>query len=222
MSLVALAINIKQVQNGAGRHEYYLKPHEIVEELKWHAFSQIQLYICTALIKTSVCLFLVRLVNKKVLVRLLYFLMFAVVSVNLAVLIVLVTQCRPFEKVWNRKLKGSCWSVDVLKDVGWVAGGDLPPLSPPDFYYLHHPDHAAGFAVATDLVCSLLPALFLRKVQINRRTKILICGLMATGLMYDPCCPPILRVLIATEQRDCFLHRQNGFASRAWSNRHYL
>jgi len=123
--VVAVAINCEQVRNGAGRHEYYLQRPEIIEELKWHAFSQIQLYICTALIKTSVCLFLVRIVNKKYLIRLLYALSAALIIVNLAVVIALVTQCRPFNKVWDVRIKGQCWKVDVLKTFGWIAGGKL-------------------------------------------------------------------------------------------------
>ena len=122
ISVVALAINSEQVKNGAGRHEYYLQRPEIIEELKWHTFSQIQLYICTALIKTSVCLFLIRIVNKKHLVRLLSILSAALIIVNLAVVIALVTQCRPLHKVWDVRVKGQCWKVEVLKVFGWIAG----------------------------------------------------------------------------------------------------
>lgn len=123
--MVAVVINGEQVKNGAGRHEYYLQRPEIIEELKWHAFSQIQLYMCTALIKTSVCLFLIRIVNKKYLVRFLYTLSATLIMVNLAVVIVLVTQCRPLEKVWDVRVNGQCWKIDVLKTVGWIAGGKL-------------------------------------------------------------------------------------------------
>lgn len=123
--MCALVVNCEQVRNGAGRHEYYLTRPQIVQELKWHTFSQIQLYICTALIKTSVWLFLVRIVNKKYLIRLLYTLIAALVSVNLAVVIVLVTQCRPLDKVWDVRIKGHCWGIIVLKTVCWIAGGKL-------------------------------------------------------------------------------------------------
>ena len=120
--MVAVVINGEQSKYGAGRHEYYLQPSEIIKELKWHALSQIQLYICTALIKTSFCLFLIRIVNKKYLVRFLYILCAALLMINLAVVIALVIQCRPLEKVWNVRVHGQCWSVDVLKIFGWIAG----------------------------------------------------------------------------------------------------
>ena len=127
ISVVAVVINGEQIKYGAGRHEYYLQRPEIIQELKWHAFSQIQLYICTALIKTSVCLFLIRIVNKRYLVRLLSALSAALIIVNLAVVIALVTQCRPLDKVWDVRIKGQCWKVDVLKAFGWIAGGKLDP-----------------------------------------------------------------------------------------------
>ena len=179
--MFALAVNCEQVKNGAGRHEYYLSRPQIVQELKWHAFSQIQLYICTALIKTSVCLFLVRIVNKKYLIRLLYSLIAALVSVNLAVVIVLVTQCRPLDKVWDRHIKGQCWDVSVLKTVGWIAGGKLAPLH--TCTAKKRTESPLAFAVVTDFICSLLPSLFLRKVQISTRTKVALCALMGLGLM---------------------------------------
>lgn len=177
--MFALAVNCEQVRNGAGRHEYYLSRPQIFQELKWHAFSQIQLYICTALIKTSVCLFLVRMVNKKYLIRLLYSLIAALVSVNLAVVIVLVTQCRPLNKVWDRRINGQCWDVSVLKTVGWIAGGKLVCLHTTK----KRTESSLAFAVVTDFICSLLPSLFLRKVQISTRTKVALCALMGLGLM---------------------------------------
>ena len=121
-------VNGEQVKYGAGRHEYYLQRPEIIQELKWHALSQIQLYICTALIKTSVCIFLIRIVNKKYLIRLLHVLIAVIVMANIAVVIILLTQCRPLEKVWNVRVHGQCWRVEVLKKAGWVAGGLLPVL----------------------------------------------------------------------------------------------
>ena len=125
ITIVGVVINGEQVKNGAGRHGYYLEKPDIIEELKWHAFSQIQLYICTALIKTSLCLFLIRIVNKKYLTRLLYALIAAMIVVNLAVVIALVTQCRPLEKVWDVRVKGQCWKVEVLKVFAWIAGSEL-------------------------------------------------------------------------------------------------
>lgn len=121
--MVAVAINCQQVKNGAGRHEYYLQKPEIIEELKWHFFSQVQLYICTALIKASACLFLIRIVNKKRLVRLLYTLSVVIIVVNLAVVVALFAQCRPLNKVWNKHVEGQCYEVSVLKTLAWVAGG---------------------------------------------------------------------------------------------------
>ncbi len=41
-----------------------------------------------------------------------------------------------------------------------------------------------AFAVVTDFICSLLPSIFLRKVQISPRSKLALCGLMSLGLMY--------------------------------------
>ncbi|MCJ1264975.1 hypothetical protein MMC22_004850 [Lobaria immixta] len=122
ISIFAVAVDIEQVKHGAGRHTYYLSSSEITKELEWHAFSQIQLFICTAFAKVSVCLFLIRIVNKKPLVRFLYALIAALVVMNGAVTIMLVTQCRPLRKVWEPKAKGECWGIHVVKGFGYAAG----------------------------------------------------------------------------------------------------
>lgn len=43
---------------------------------------------------------------------------------------------------------------------------------------------ATVLSVIADLICAALPIIFLRNLQINRRTKIGLCLLMGLGVMY--------------------------------------
>lgn len=172
-------MNIKQVENGAGRHMYYLKPSQITEELKWHAYSQIQLFLCTAFAKISACLFLIRIVNKRPLIRFLCGLIAGLVIVNGAVTVMLVTQCRPLHKVWDTHSKGECWSITVVRGFGYAAASEFASL----LSCTNNADKFIVFAVITDFLCSGLPIVFLWNVQIKGRTKVALCLLMSMGLL---------------------------------------
>lgn len=69
--------------------------------------------------------------------------------------------CTPLEKVWNRKVPGTCLSAPVVHSVAYAQ---------------------SAFAIATDLLLSLAPICIFWSLQITTKRKFGICFLMSLGL----------------------------------------
>ena len=93
------------VQNGFGRHLYYLPLNELPTALKWSILAEMSAYFATYFIKLSVCFFVFRMISGasegKMFVRILYGLMIVVTISLIASVITLAIECIPFSDIWN-------------------------------------------------------------------------------------------------------------------------
>lgn len=156
-----------EVLNGLGRHEYYLTPSQRrnFQAVGWADWVQIFITLC--LTKVSICLFLLRIVDSRQVVRGMYVLIGFMVLFSSVFVFLFLGICRPLKAYWDVGVSGRCLSNPQVESIV-IAQGVL--------------------SIVTDLVCAALPYIFLRNLQINRKTKIGLCILMSLGGITAICC----------------------------------
>lgn len=112
LAIARMAIQIVQVQNGNGRHRWYITNDQymFINELGWVA--QILLFADNALLKISICLLILRIKSTKWLKWLLYTVMAGLAVTNALCIIVLLAECDPVKTYWDSRT-GHCWDPRV-------------------------------------------------------------------------------------------------------------
>ncbi|KAL8827880.1 MAG: hypothetical protein Q9170_006836 [Blastenia crenularia] len=163
VNLVGLGFVTAEVFDGLGRHMYYLQPHQrrrfqIIGWLDW-----MQTFIAIMFTKISICLFLLRIKNDKSNKIFMYTLIAANVLVTAVMCFLFLGICRPLHAYWDIGVEGRCLSTHQVEAIVAAQG---------------------AFSVLSDIILATTPLFFLRNLQINLRTKILLCILMGAGYMY--------------------------------------
>lgn len=161
LAIALCALNIAGVTWGKGRHDVYLSPEQEAQINKLSWVAQIVLFSGLCLLKTSICLLILRIRDTKALRWFLYIIIAGLVATSLECIIILIVQCQPTSAFWRPKT-GTCWDPKIR------------------IYSIYL---QAAYSVFTDLLCSLLPVVVIWNVKIPVRQKIAVCGLMAMGLM---------------------------------------
>lgn len=114
---------------GMGRHIYCLPSEQILDVEKWALLSQIGVSITLGLMKISVCLFVLRVVDKarKGIAKALWLLIYFVALTHILQVIMYVIQCRPLAALWNTKVKGQCFSTHIVYMVAYLNYGKIYP-----------------------------------------------------------------------------------------------
>ncbi|KAL9120685.1 MAG: hypothetical protein Q9187_002753 [Circinaria calcarea] len=167
-SIIDNALFTKMFQAGVGRHIFCVTPENISETLKWSTWAQIVEVIALALVKISVCLLILRLIDQtsKGIARFLKLLMIAVVICHIVPLLLYVLQCRPLHAVWNPQVQGECYSSRLTYTAAYIA---------------------IGLDAFTDLACAVIPVATIYKLQMKTSTKVAICILMGLGVFTAGC-----------------------------------
>jgi hypothetical protein len=142
------------------------------------------LFACMALIKTSVCLLIIRIKPSKKLKILVAVVIGCLVTACIEVSIVLLAQCRPISAHWRGAKPGQCWPTEVrIYSIYVQAGKKHSPIT----RVLWFAECPTGLSIITDLICSLLPIAIMWKIQLPFRKKLSIWVLMAMGLVCTAC-----------------------------------
>lgn len=105
---------------------------------------------------------LLRIVNSRAHKYGIYFAMAIIIAVALQGIIFLLVQCKPIGRYWDKSLSGTCISS------GAIRGNTI----------------ATNFAAAaTDVYSAVLPMLVLWNIQMNLRSKILVCIMLGLGAL---------------------------------------
>lgn len=125
VTVVAAAFNHLQVKYGFGRHIYYLTDDQVSQVIKWSTLAEIVNEIAVFFVKTSICLFILRMLS--VTYRTVRIIMWATIAVFFTItavaVITLGVQCRPFQGVWDKSLHPQCISSKTLTQVTRAYGG---------------------------------------------------------------------------------------------------
>lgn len=164
LSLLGTVANVYQVANGAGRHIDTLTPVQLSEFIKWTFVQGIEFVIGTCFVKISVCMSILRFITKtRHLVRyFIYVIMGFLIISTLGLVVALLAQCRPLRALYDLDLKGKCYSENVSTSIAYVQ---------------------AAINIFTDFTCAGLPALIIRRLQINRSLKIGLSVVMGLGVV---------------------------------------
>ncbi|KAK0507763.1 hypothetical protein JMJ35_009652 [Cladonia borealis] len=166
-TLIGVGLITTEVINGLGRHEYCLTPSQrrntkIIGWVDW-----MQTFITLMLTKTSICLFLLRIVDSRKIKIAIYALIGCLITFTTICVCLFLGVCRPLKAYWDVGVDGICLSDHQLESVV-LAQGIL--------------------SIISDLICAAFPVLFLRNLQIKMRTKVALCVLMGLGVITAACC----------------------------------
>ncbi|KAI4247289.1 MAG: hypothetical protein L6R42_009690, partial [Xanthoria sp. 1 TBL-2021] len=154
----------KLVQTGGGKHVQCLPTGQIYPVLKWSLLAQVCNVVGIGLVKISVCLCVLRLIDRarRRLSQFLWVLIAIVTVSHVIQALVFLLQCRPLNALWNPKVKGTCFSMHVAYTAGYVN---------------------YGVDALTDIVCAIIPLSVFHRLQMNTRTKVALSFLMSLGVL---------------------------------------
>lgn len=168
VGIVAGGFFTKMITSGMGRHRSCLPPQSIVAMLEFSAISEGINVLGIGIVKISVCLTLLRVVERarRGITLFLRFLLVFVAVTHLALAMLFFLHCRPLAALWNKEIRGSCLSTHTTVLAGYI-----------------------GFAidVVTDLVCAAIPVLVIHRLQMGIRSKVALCVLMGLGVFTAGC-----------------------------------
>ncbi|KAJ5578056.1 uncharacterized protein N7459_007020 [Penicillium hispanicum] len=162
-ALVATIGDFLAVNHGLGRHMIYLTKAEIPSLLFWDYFSQVFCVNALTFAKISICLSYLRILkgSQRPFLRVVCILTAVLVFViNTVVIITFYARCSPTHKSWNPYLPGKCWPSKAETGMVVLQG---------------------SFSALTDYFLSIVPIFLLKDLQISRRNKLILCGLMGMG-----------------------------------------
>ena len=118
-----------EVLNGLGRHEYYLTPSQKrnFQAVGWADWIQVFITLC--LTKVSICLFLLRIVDSRKVVRGMYVLIGFMVLFSSIFIFLFIGICRPLKAYWDVGVNGWCFSNPQVESIVIAQGGMTPALS---------------------------------------------------------------------------------------------
>ena len=127
-----MALVIRGVENGFGRHGFFLSPQQLTSSLTWSDVGIILCFVANLLAKTSICAFLLRIQNER---RLKWFLWLLIAGLILTAgpnIIVLLAQCQPLGAIATGK--GRCLSNNVVSGFSYLQ---LCTLESPALFHLY-------------------------------------------------------------------------------------
>lgn len=154
-------VQIVSVPRGNGKHRWQLSTTDYEYVLFCGWLTQLFLFPILALLKTSICLLVLRIKNPP---RLRYFLWGVIVGLvltNLLPEIILLAECSPVHAYWTGNT-ARCWDPR------------------PRIYSIYL---QTAYSVTTDLLCSLLPIYVVWNLTMSTLKKVGIWSLMSLGLM---------------------------------------
>ncbi|TVY37762.1 hypothetical protein LSUB1_G004425 [Lachnellula subtilissima] len=155
------------VTHGFGRHSTELTVDEIIAATKAEIIGQTFLIIGVATSKASVAIFLLRITIVQWHKIVLFFLMFAIITICIITALFDFIRCDPVEHVWNPTLDAKCWvSTEGFASLSIAAG---------------------SISAAADFFLAVLPWFILWDLQMKRKEKRLIAASMSLGFFAMVC-----------------------------------
>ena len=154
-------IQVVSVKRGNGKHHWQLnnRDYEYVNLCGW--LTQLFLFPLLALLKTSICLLVLRIKDQRRLRYFLWGIIVGLVLTNLLPEIVLLAECSPVDAYWKGD-STACWNPKVR------------------IYSIYL---QTAYSVTTDLLCSLLPIYVVWDLQMSTFKKVGVWSLMSLGLV---------------------------------------
>ncbi|KAL6714046.1 hypothetical protein ACLMJK_008540 [Lecanora helva] len=160
--IIGTGLDCVLVHYGTGRHKYYLKDWEYIENQKYSYGEWIQTFQTLMFTKISICFFLLRIPVKKYFIRPIQVAIVALIVSNIVLTLLWILQCNPVARAWNKQTPGTCFTDAQLQRI-IISQAIISAIS--------------------DVVLALFPIALLWKVKIELRIKMGLCALMGLGLI---------------------------------------
>ncbi|KAH7394486.1 hypothetical protein BKA66DRAFT_410867 [Pyrenochaeta sp. MPI-SDFR-AT-0127] len=161
-SLVAISLASAAVANGWGRPAAYFSPSNLKTTLKLQFALQTVWLLAYYLVRVSVACSLLRYGTERLWRWPLYFMIGLQTLISSSYVIIQFGQCTPVSSNWENVPGVKCWDFKPIINYGWAV---------------------AAIYVLMDLTLSLMPIHLIRTLHRSTSEKILICVLMALGLL---------------------------------------
>lgn len=115
-----------QVHYGVGRHALYVGEQNAIQALKWNQFARMTFVPTMALVKMSICFFMLRILDSRTHPHFriyIWLVMAASLVSNIVLFVTWAIQCIPLDAVWDPNIQGSCTSPTLVVDVAYVQAG---------------------------------------------------------------------------------------------------
>lgn len=106
------------------------------------------------------------------------------VVVTIITLVCYLTQCIPFEGIWNPEIHAKCFSKELLTIVTKMLGGETFTDSVPEEATRLI---AKVIGCVIDFACALLPTYIVAHLQMSTRARINLCILLGLGVVIAAC-----------------------------------
>lgn len=114
-----------EVSYGLGQHRDDLSIQSYRNFLKYKFLDFCQFFWALAMLKISVCLFLLRLSQFDRLKRVLWTLIGFLLASTLVLSLLIILQCQPIYKAWDLNTSGRCFSTDTIMKITITQGGKI-------------------------------------------------------------------------------------------------
>ncbi|KAJ5669587.1 hypothetical protein N7462_010657 [Penicillium macrosclerotiorum] len=150
--------------NGIGHSQRDFKSLEVYKKaLTWWWLGQMLYLWASAVAKISIALALLRLTVKRIHRMILWGIIGLVIVIGLMFWLILLLDCQPISYFWDRvdpTASGTCLAVDVLLGIAYLY---------------------SCLTIICDFTLGILPIILVWNLQMNRRTKIAVGGILSMG-----------------------------------------
>ncbi|KAH8702743.1 hypothetical protein GQ44DRAFT_553084, partial [Phaeosphaeriaceae sp. PMI808] len=168
INVVATGVRFKTTSHGLGRHiqdPSIVKPYDLVHYIYFLWIGQVVNILAVAVLKYSICVHLLALNFSRIYRAIIWFSILLVTAFNLVLPTIGLFSCTPFEKNWNRGIKGRCF-----------AKGGLAMV------------YTQGVSnVITDIVYVVAPIIYLSIIKLPGRTQLGLRVVFCLGLIATLC-----------------------------------
>ena len=168
IGIITAGINTKIIAFGLGEHTSYL-PQEANKHMEpliiiGEGFNILGI----GLIKISMCMTLLRIVElaRRRTTQFLWSLLIFVGITHSVLGMIYFIECRPLSAVRGPQRSVPCLAAQIINSAGYIIW---------------------AMDAATDLICSGIPILVIRRLQMDMRAKLVLCGLMCLGVLTAGC-----------------------------------
>ncbi|PVH95322.1 hypothetical protein DM02DRAFT_675569 [Periconia macrospinosa] len=150
---------IAMTQMGFGKHIWSLQNGQLKDNLLLFFIASTTYVIVLGMIKVSIVMFYLQIFPWRNFRILSYTLIAYIVSSNLAIFLATVFSCWPVRRFWDRDVKGTCLDISALAFAN------------------------SGNAIAQDFLLIILPIIFVGKLNVSNRRKVVIGIMFAVGTL---------------------------------------